>query len=93
MEQLPGKPSCLETNEKIVTPFPQRKYRLSLCILTTIWIYKGGEAMMKRKTYLEVSVVDQRIGTEERIITTNDKSCLSKDNIEQIVEEIENYSH
>ncbi|KAJ8777729.1 hypothetical protein J1605_001188 [Eschrichtius robustus] len=42
---------------------------------------------------LKVSVLDQRIGTEERIITTNDKSCLSKDNIEQIVEEIENYSH
>ncbi|OWK00341.1 hypothetical protein Celaphus_00019273 [Cervus elaphus hippelaphus] len=42
---------------------------------------------------LKVPVVDERIETEERIITTTDQSCLSKDDIEHLVEEVENYSH
>ena len=33
-------------------------------------------------------MVDERIGTEERITTTTDQSCLSKDNIEHLVEEV-----
>lgn len=33
-------------------PFPQRRHRLSLSILATIWIYEEGEAMTKEKNVL-----------------------------------------
>lgn len=42
---------------------------------------------------LKVPMVDKKIGTEDRIITTTDQSCLSKDDTEHLVEEVENYSH